>query len=169
MDSEAKIYLERADSKILLAKTVFDISMSRQLKGILGITQDKTFFSDVISMAYYGIFYAAKAYLLSERIKTSPPEEHKKTYDEFKKFVASGRIGRQLLDIYDEETQKAEALLKIFHDERRKRGIFTYNVKSEANIPAARESIDNARDFISAVKLVMGQNGHFIKNRLQKK
>lgn len=152
MDSEAKLYLERAENELLLAKTNFDISIKNQLKDVLGIPKEKTFFNNVISQAYYSIFYSAKAYLLKKNIKTRPPEEHKKTYEEFKKFVDSGKLNKQLLEIYDAETEKAEVLLKIFFSEKRKRGIFTYNVKSEANIPSAQESINNAKTFVSLIK-----------------
>jgi hypothetical protein len=46
-------------------------------------------------------------------------------------------------------------LLKIFIDEKRKRGIFTYNIKSDANIPVAKESLENSKKFISMIKLVL--------------
>jgi uncharacterized protein (UPF0332 family) len=109
----------------------------------------------VISHAYYSIFFASKSYLLTKKIETKPPEEHKKTYEEFKKIVNSGDIDKQLLDIYETETLKAETLLNIFFTEKRKRGIFTYNIKSEANLPYAKESIENARKFISMIKLLI--------------
>src|SRR3989344_3732265 len=151
MDSEIKIYIERANNELLLAKVNFNISIEIKLKDILSIPREKTFFNDVISQAYYSIFYAAKAYLLSNGIKTKPPEEHKKTYKSFKKFVQSGKIDKELLEIYETESEKAEILLKILFEEKRKRGIFTYNVKSEANIPSANESIDNAIKFVSVI------------------
>ncbi|MFA6073605.1 MAG: hypothetical protein WC758_05820, partial [Candidatus Woesearchaeota archaeon] len=62
---------------------------------------------------------------------------------------------RQLLELYEIETQKATVLLKIFIDEKRKRGIFTYNIKSDANIPVAKESLENSKKFISMIKLVL--------------
>lgn len=155
MDSEWKIYLIRAENNLVLAKANFDISIKNELKNMLGIALDKTFFNDVISESYYSIFYSAKAYLLFNKIKTSPPEEHKKTYDEFKKLVESGKIDKELLKIYDAEAEKAEALLKIFFDEKRKRGNFTYHIKSEANIPKAEESINNARKFAKTIKRLL--------------
>lgn len=151
MDSEAKLYLERAENKLLLAKTNFDISIEKTIKEFLNIPKDKTFFNDVISDAYYAIFYATNSYLITKGVKTSPPEEHKKTYDYFLEFVKSGELNKELLEIYETESSKAESLLKIFFDEKRKRGIFTYNIKSEANIPFATESINNARKFVSAI------------------
>ncbi len=155
MDSEVKLYLERAENKIILAKTNFEISSSNELKNTLKISIDRTFFADVISESYYAIFYSAKAYLLSKGIRTKPPEEHKKTYEEFKKFVESGEIDRELLEIYESETEKAEVLLKIFKTEKGKRGRFTYNVNSSANIPYAKESIENGIKFASSIKYVL--------------
>jgi uncharacterized protein (UPF0332 family) len=155
MDSRVKLYLERAENQILIAKTTFEISLDNNLKGILKISPDKTFFNDVISQCYYSIFYSAKAYLLSLGILTKPPEEHKKTYEEFKKVVFSGKLDKELLNIYESESEKAEVLLNIFYLEKKKRGKFTYNINSNANIPYAEESISNARKFVSLLKNVL--------------
>lgn len=155
MDSIVKLYLERAENEMLIAKTNFEISTNNELKEILKIPVDRTFFNTVISQSYYAIFYSAKAYLLLNSIQTKPPEEHKKTYEEFKKFVISKKLSQQLLIIYKLETEKADILLDIFRLEKKKRGKFTYNVNSNANIPYAKESIENAREFVSIIKSVI--------------
>lgn len=155
MDSKVKLYLQRAENELLLSKTSFEISTNPKYKEFLNIPGDKTFFNDVISQAYYAIFYSAKAYLLSKGIETLPPEEHKKTYYKFREMVLTGKISRNLAEIYEQETIKAEALLNILFEEKRKRGIFTYNVKSEANIPYANESITNAKTFVSLIKRIV--------------
>jgi len=155
MDSMVSIYLQRAEDEFLLAEKDMELSLSQEIKEILGIQKEKTFFNSVISHAYYCIFYTAKAYLLSKKIKTMPPEEHKKTYMEFQKAVLTGKIDKQLIQIYETETIKAEALLRILFTEKRKRGIFTYNVKSEANIPYAKESISNAKAFAATIKAII--------------
>lgn len=155
MDSKVKLYIERADNKLVIAKTNFDISVNINYKKFLNIPIEKTFFNEVISESYYAIFYAAKSYLLSKNIKTEAPEEHKKTLEEFKKFVVSGKLNKELLDIYEAETTKAETLLNIFFTEKRKRGLFTYNVKSSANIPYAQESLANSRKFVSMMRAII--------------
>ncbi|MBS3140637.1 hypothetical protein J4405_00660 [Candidatus Woesearchaeota archaeon] len=155
MDSEVELYLIRAEDEFLLAEKDFQMSTDEKIKEILGILKEKTFFYSTITHAYYSIFYAAKSYLLSKNIKTEAPEEHKKTYDEFSKFVKNGVLDRELLRIYDEELMKSDSLLKIFRIEKKKRGYFTYNIKSEANLPYAKESIDNARVFISKIKVIV--------------
>lgn len=155
MDSKVRLYLERAENEIIIAKTNFEISVSSELKNTLKIPVGKTFFNDVISQSYYAIFYAAKAYLLSKGILTLPPEEHRKTYEEFKKFANSGKLNKQLLTIYKSETEKAHILLNIFFTEKRKRGRFVYNVNANANIPYAKESVENAREFVSSIKNII--------------
>ena len=155
MDSEVELYIKRAEEEFLLSQNDMRVSTDNKIKEILGIPSGKTFFNSVISHAYYGIFYAAKAYLLSKGIKTKVPDEHKKTYERFMNLAYSKKIDNKLTEIYETETIKAESLINIFFTERRKRGFFTYNIKSEANIPYAKESIENAKRFISSIKLLL--------------
>lgn len=87
------------------------------------------------------------------------PEEHKKTYEEFQRIVLSGELDASLLYLYEAEIIKAEALLNIFFQEKKKRGIFTYNVQSEANIPYAQESLRNSKKFVSLIKaIILGES-----------
>jgi len=155
MDSLAKLYLKRAEDEFLMSGNDMRISIEPALKDILGILHEKTFFSSVITHAYYSIFYSAKAYLLTKGISTRPPEEHKKTYEAFAEFVNKGVIDRELLLIYEDAMVKAETLLEIFFGEKRKRGRFTYNIRSEANLPYARESVDNAKKFASSLRAII--------------
>jgi uncharacterized protein (UPF0332 family) len=155
MDSEAKIYLQRAESKLILARATFDISLNEKTKESLGIPGNMTFYNDVISESYYSIFYAAKAILSSKGIRTKAPEEHRKTYEEFRKIAGTDDFSGKLLEIYEAETVKAETLLNIFFSEKRKRGLFTYNVKSEANIPYAKESLNNAKTFLASISGIL--------------
>jgi len=160
MNIKVKGYLDRAENELVLANANFSFSTADDVKLKLGIGMDKTFFNNVISESYYAIFYSAKAFLLSLEIKTEPPEEHKKTYEEFKKIVESKRLNKRLAEIYEEESGKAEALLKIFFDEKRNRGRFTYNVNANANKSFAEQSIKNAKFFCSTIK-------HLIENEVQ--
>lgn len=152
MDIRVKGYLDRAENELILAKANFELSTQVRAKEMLKIPANKTFFNNVISESYYAIFYSAKAYLISQNVETSTPEEHKKTYLEFKIIVDSKKLDKQLAEIYEEESNKAETLLRIFFDEKRNRGRFTYNVNANANMPFAEQSIKNAKFFISTIK-----------------
>lgn len=152
MDIKTTMYLERAENKIIFAKTNYDISTQKKLKQTLNLDENKTFFNEVISECYYAIFYSAKAFLTEQKIYTSPPEEHKKTYEQFKKRIIQKNIHKKLNEIYEEETQKAQTLLKIFFEEKRNRGRFTYKINANANKPFAKQSIKNAITFVSTIK-----------------
>jgi uncharacterized protein (UPF0332 family) len=155
VDIRVKDYLDRAENQILLAKANFRLSTSDDAKEVLNIPPESTFFNNVISESYYAIFYSAKAFLLASGTKTEAPEEHRKTYEEFKKIVESRRLDRQLAEIYEEESGKAEKLLRIFFNEKRDRGRFTYNVNANANKPFAEASIKNAVYFVRIIKHII--------------
>ena len=155
MVSEIKLYLQRSEDEIILSKTDLDLSTDKKIKEMLGIPSEKTFYYSVISHAYYSIFYAAKSYLFLKGIITDAPDEHQKTYEKFKAFIDRGILDNELLRIYENEISKAESLLNIFSIEKGERGRFTYNIKSEANLPYAKESIENAKRFVSVIKAII--------------
>lgn len=147
MDLNFKIYIKRAENEINLSKIIMRVSESDDIqRDIFGIPHD-TYFSAVISHSYYSIFYMAKAYLTTKNIKTEPPEDHKKTYEELKKLVEKGLVDVELLKIYQELMFRADTLLKIFEVEKSKRGKFTYKKLPQANAEPAKESLKNAKTF----------------------
>ena len=152
MDLEFKLYLKRAQNELNLARIIMKLSIEKKIQiEIFGIDEEDTYFSSTISHSYYSIFYAAKAYLLIKGIKTEPPEEHKKTFEEFKKLVEQGIIDVELLKIYEKIIIKADTLLGIFHREKGKRGKFTYRKLPQSNQEPAQESLDNAKTFFKHI------------------
>jgi len=153
VDLMIKVYLDRAQNELLAADSLMRLSQETQAKEFFSIEQSTTFYSSVISHAYYCIFYSAKATLLTKEITTSSPEIHKKTFEEFKsQFVDTGILDVQLLEIYKKLVIRADELLEIFKDEKWKRGNFTYKVIPQANKEPAEDSIKNARMFLSNIK-----------------
>ncbi|MFA5797619.1 MAG: HEPN domain-containing protein [Candidatus Woesearchaeota archaeon] len=151
MDFEYNIYLVRAQNELQLSIMVQKISDDKKMQvEIFGMKED-TYYSATISHAYYSIFYAAKAYLLLKGIKTQAPEEHKKTFDEFSKFVDKGTVDIELLKIYRNMLMRADTLLHIFALEKGKRGKFTYRRIPQANQEPACESITNAQIFFNNI------------------
>ena len=63
MDLMIKNYLERAESEIILSASIKKLSDETEAKKFFDIEQQRTFYSAVISHAYYSIFNAAKAML----------------------------------------------------------------------------------------------------------
>jgi uncharacterized protein (UPF0332 family) len=156
MDSMVNDYLKRARSELDMAEILFKISNSNNAKQSFNLFLDSTYYSGVISHAYYAIFYSAKAILLTKNIKTEAPEIHKKTFEAFKeKFVDSGILDVKLLEIYKRMIIRADELLQIFKDEKWKRGHFTYKTIPQANKEPSEESIKNAVNFIKNIRAVL--------------
>lgn len=115
MDSRAKLYIKRAFTETQEAEVLFKISSDITKKREFQLEDDTTFYSGAISHAYYAIFYAAKAILLTKNITTQSPEIHKKTFELFKKeFVDTGILDTELLIIYKKMIIRADELLQIF-------------------------------------------------------
>ncbi len=156
MDSVIKAYLERAQNELAVADLLMRTSQEKSAKEFFGVHENITFYSSVISHSYYAIFYSAKAILLTRGIKTSPPEIHKRTFDEFEKnLVKTGVLDVRLLEIYKTMAVRADGLLQIFKDERWKRGNFTYNTIPQANKAPAEDSLKNAKFFVSNITKVI--------------
>lgn len=155
MDSKVKLYLERAENELRLAKAIFNLSEKENLKIELEANPNDTFYSGVISHAYYAIFYSAKAYLVFKRIKIPEQGQHQAVYYIFKKFVKKGIVEEELLEIYEDVKIMAETLLEIFEIEEEKRASFTYKTTAQANIEPAKESIQNTIKFLSNIKKVL--------------
>ena len=156
MDLQTNLFIERADTELLLAEKIKLLCEEDNVRMTLRIPKQKTFYSAVISHAYYSIFYSAKAILLTKGIKTTSPEIHKKTFEEFKKqFVDTGILDVKLLEIYKKMVIRADKLLEIFKDEIWKRGNFTYYTIPQANKKPAEDSINNAKLFFSNILKVI--------------
>ncbi|MFH0701184.1 MAG: HEPN domain-containing protein [Candidatus Woesearchaeota archaeon] len=156
MDSTAKIYLQRSLNEISIAKLLLTVSGDNKKKQEFQIDEEMTFYSGAISHAYYSIFYAAKATLLTRGIKTEMPDVHKKTYEIFKaEFVDSGILDIELLKIYEKMIVRADELLQIFKDEKWKRGHFTYQTIPQANKEPAEQSVQNASAFLKNIKMIL--------------
>ncbi len=156
MDSRAKLYLYRSDNELRAAKSMKKISEQEELKKALELPLDTTFYSSVISHAYFSIFFASKSILKTEEITTEAPNVHKKTFKEFKEtFVDSGILDVELLKLYEELVIKADDLLQIFKEEKWKRGQFTYKTLPQANREPAENSIQNATKFVENIKKVI--------------
>jgi len=147
MDSKAKMFLNRSRNEMNASILLLN-SSNNELLNQFGIPKEETFYSATISHCYYSIFYCAKAMLLNLGIETYAPEVHKKTYDEFKKrLIDTGILDAGLFIIYRSVMVRAEILLKIFEEEKRKRGKFTYQTIPQANLQPAEESLANAKIF----------------------
>ena len=156
MDSMVRIFLDRANNEIFAAESLKKLSEGERQKIEFNLPENVTFYSSVISHSYYSIFYAAKALLLLKNIRTSSPEIHRKTLEEFdRNFVRTGILDVKLLQIYQKMIIRADDLLEIFAKEKGKRGRFTYNTIPQANKEPAEDSLKNAKIFLANITKVI--------------
>jgi uncharacterized protein (UPF0332 family) len=153
---DLKLYMHRSENEIKLSEIIFAISEDLSMQtDLFDIKDPETYYSAVISHCYYSIFYSAKAYLIKKGIRVKAPEEHKKAFEEFKKFVDSGELDVELLKIYQEALVRAELLLGMFKEEKNKRGNFTYRTMPQANKMPANESIEHAKIFFKHIYTIV--------------
>ena len=135
MKDLAKLYLQRAENELVVANMLFNISSDEKLqKEEFKLEEHFTFYSGAISHSYYSMFYAAKAILIENGIKTDAPNVHVKTIEAFETYlVKTGKLDAELLTIYKKIVVRAEELLGILAVEKGKRGHFTYQTLPQAN------------------------------------
>ena len=64
---EPNLYLQKAENELIVAELLFEISHNEALqKEQFKLEKQFTFYSSVINHAYYSIFYAAKAILITK-------------------------------------------------------------------------------------------------------
>ncbi len=146
---DSRLYIKRAENEIKLAGMIFKLSKDTKIQtDVFDIKDPETYYSSAIIHSYYSIFYAAKAMLLREGITTDSPDVHKNTLEAFEEhLVATGKLDVQLLNLYKTVAIRADSLLEIFKEEKKKRGRFTYRTLPQANQEPAKESIDHAKTF----------------------
>jgi len=151
-----KLNFLRAENELKHAEAVFKISSDVRLKREFDLLETDTFYSGAITHAYYAVFFAAKALLMTSKIETKTPNVHKATLDAFANyFIINGKLDLELLKIYQSTIIRADFLLELFVSEKEKRGEFTYKTLPDANKEPAHESINNATKFLINIKKVM--------------
>lgn len=156
MDGLVELYLQRAENELVAAQVLFEVSRNSALQKEFNLEGEFTFYSDAIGHAYYCIFNSAKAILLTEGVKTYPPDLHRKTLDAFERhLVKTGNLDVQLLSLYRKSIIQAEELLGIFSMERGKRGTFTYQKLPQANMRPASDSLENASLFFKNISGIL--------------
>ncbi|MEK6850029.1 MAG: HEPN domain-containing protein [Nanoarchaeota archaeon] len=155
MDLKDETLIERAEHEIAVSELLDKLSGDISERTTLNISLGTTFYSAVISHAYYAIFYSAKYYLLSKNMKILEQGQHNFVYQKFKKLAKTGELDKELLEIYEDAKIKAETLLLILEDEGEKRTEYTYKTYPQANKEPAEKSIENAKFFVSNIREIV--------------
>lgn len=149
---------QKSVNDLSLAKCVFKISTSDEIKAALGYPEDTTFFDWAIIASYYSIFHATQAILGLKRIKINSRMHHATLIAFAKHFIINDELAAELFLIYENAEEKAKDLLAIYEEEMGKRGVFQYHKLSRSNEYPAKESIENATKFLNAMQEVLKKN-----------
>lgn len=157
MENLELLYIMRAENEIAAAQILLKASKNPLMqKKIFELDHEFTFYSSVISHAYYCIFFSAKAILAKEGIATYSPNIHLKTLNAFDEaLVRTGKLDVEFLKIYKKMVLRADELLGIFAAEKEKRGRFTYRRLPQANQEPAMESMKNALFFFKHINKII--------------
>lgn len=151
-----RLNISKAENELKHAEAVFKISRDISLKQELELLDTDTFYSGVISHAYYSIFFAAKAILIKEKVKTKSPNIHQATLDAFSYYlIISRKLDTKILLLYKSAVIKADSLLNLFVSEKEKRAEFTYKTLPDANMLPAKESLENAKKFLATIRKIL--------------
>ncbi len=149
----------KARNNLKIAKGILDISTNNEIKNLLKMEDKDTFFDWVIQASYYSMFHAVNALLATKKIKISKIDSHKSALYAFgRHFILTKELEEELFVIYGEVEEKALALFSSLAEEKQKRGFSAYERLSKMNIDPAKESLENAEEFLKIIGAILAKN-----------
>lgn len=139
------IFIKNADESLILAEDILKNNMSDLW---------------VIVTSYYSMFYIANAVLYKRGVKVGDTSAHAVTANSLIVYVKDS-LKKSLLEEFTEAmndaqiTMKTESLIKCYFQEKKKRGIFQYNMTSELKKSKAETSFKRAKEFVFALKKLL--------------
>ena len=109
-----------------------------------------------IVSSYYAMFYITHALLATINIRILKIRVHEATiYALAKYFIINKKLEDNLFFLYEDAEKRAEELFTTLSEEKKKRGRFTYERLPKANKQPAKESIENAAQFIRDIESIL--------------
>ncbi len=158
-------FLANAKNSIDSAKLLFEVSTKSKLKDLTGFP-DFNGFLWVINSSYYSMFYMARALLESEGIKINTNLSiHSVTFDaSVYYFYLTGKLQKNIVEDFaeaEEESsemlgkEKAKKMIEDYFHEKKKRGIFTYEMGVIAMQNKAQTSLERAKRFNEEIRKII--------------
>ena len=164
-----EFFLNNSKNSLDSAKLLFEISTKNNLKKRLGFL-DFNGFLWVINSSYYSMFYMARALLESQGIKIKTElSVHSTVFDALVYyFYLNGKLQMKLIEDFDEAKEeaaeilgkeeakeKAKELIEDYFYEKKKRGLFTYEMGAIAMENKARTSLERAKRFNEEIRKII--------------
>ena len=160
-------FLTNAKNSLNSANVLFDVSTKMKLQEDMGYPGFDGYLW-VINASYYSMFYTARALLENEGLKLrSDLSIHLVAFDAMVHFFyVTGKLQKRLVEYFAESREeaaellgheKAEELMYDYFSEKKKRGIFTYEMGKFAIESKARTSLERAGKFYEEIMRVVEQ------------
>jgi len=164
-----EFFLNNSKNSLDSAKLLFEISTKNNLKKRLGFL-DFNGFLWVINSSYYSMFYMARALLESQGIKIKTElSVHSTVFDALVYyFYLNGKLQMKLIEDFDEAKEeaaeilgkeeakeKAKELIEDYFYEKKKRGLFTYEMGAIAMENKARTTLERAKRFNEEIRKII--------------
>lgn len=157
-------FLDNSSKSLNSAQLLYEVSTKENLQEVTGFRSFDGFLW-VINASYYSIFYLARALLEREGITfKSEISIHSLTFDAFVKyFYINGKLQKKFIELYLDSKQeaseilgqeKAKDIMVSYMQEKKKRGIFTYEMGKVAIKTKAKTSLDRAKNFNEEIRKI---------------
>lgn len=158
-------FLNNAKNSLNSAKLLFEVSTKNELKDTTGFPNFNGFLW-VINSSYYSMFYMVRALLENEGIKIKTDLSiHAVVFDALVYyFYLTGKLQKKLIEDFaeaKEETseilgkEKAKELIEDYFYEKKKRGLFTYEMGAIAMQNKAQTSLERAKKFNEEIRRII--------------
>jgi len=155
-------FLNNAENSLNSAKLLFEVSTKNELKNTTGFPNFNGFLW-VINSSYYSMFYLVRALLENEGIKIKTETSiHAVVFDALVYFFyLTQKLQKKLIEDFAEAEaealeilgkEKAKELIENYFYEKKKRGIFTYEMGAIAMQNKAQTSLERAKKFNEEIR-----------------
>ena len=158
-------FMKNARDSLDSARLLYEVSTSEDLKKQTGYP-DFNGFLWVINSSYYSMFYMARALLESEGIKIKTQMSiHAVVFDTVVQyFYCTGKLEKSFVQDFEDAKddsadllgrEKAKELIDDYFHEKRKRGMFTYELGVTAMQNKALTSLERAKRFNEEIRKML--------------
>ena len=158
-------FLKNARDSLDSARLLYEVSTSEDLKKQTGYPGFNGFLW-VINSSYYSMFYMARALLESEGIKVKTQMSiHAVVFDTLVQyFYCTGKLEKTFIQDFEDAKEdstdllgreKAKELIDDYYHEKRKRGMFTYELGVTAMQNKANTSLERAKRFNEEIRKIL--------------
>src|SRR3989338_1775799 len=152
----AKLYLKWAETSLLTASALHDVSQSSDLKKALRLADSYDGNAWTIVASYYSMFYVASALVALKDLKVVGGSSHLLTKSAFLRLYIENKVLAARLGLSYDETER---LAPAFLSERENRERAQYEIAASVIQRDAERSLENARSFFEKIRPLIERSG----------